>query len=281
LISIWLAAVNPARADDAPADPSTTTTSPTPSPAPAEEGPIDRDMPAPVPIRLEYAAHPVPPNGLFGFTVPAMQRGDLWVQDVDLAFVGVQTGLGKGVELAASMAVVPREGAASVAPSVELGYATKLGSFDARVSAGIVGLLSFPGDPTESATAKAGGIGGGFGVQKGSADRHIAVNVRGFASPAVDGGGLNATLDGVLRLGPHWAAMAGVSETAVWTPDARLNALTVGPSGRFLFGRFSADVGLQLAFAGAQGDCDPESACRDSIVLPLPMIALRYGLGRG
>jgi hypothetical protein len=203
----------------------------------------------------------------------------VWIQTVDFGFLGAQAGLGRGLDVAVSVSGVPRNGALSLAPAVEVGWATRLADFDVRVSTGLVSLLTFPGDPAASLGFDAGGLGGGVAVQRGTVDRRIAVNLRGFWSPVAEGGGLNATADALLRLGPHWAALAGISETAVWTPEATLNAVTLGPGGRFLFGPFSADFSLHVAAAGAAGDCDDPADCSDNLVVPFPLIALRYGLG--
>jgi hypothetical protein len=210
-----------------------------------------------------------PPQGPLGRGVHPLAAREAWVQSVDLGFLGVQVGLGHGLDLAVGAGFSPGPTGLDALPVLEVGWARAWGDWRVR---GLLGGGVQIGFHSDGAAAFVVGAGAGVGVAWGPRERHVAATLRVLDLPSLSAGGFNLAVDGVWTLSPHWAVMGAATWTLATNEYAETHALGIGPAGRIRLDPWSIDLGVHLTgVIGEAGDLPP--------FVPLPVLTVRYGFG--
>jgi hypothetical protein len=213
---------------------------------------------------------PAAPQGIYGTIVHPLERGEVWLQDTEVAYLSGQVGLGGGWDVTTSAFVTPNP----LGFGAALGYSRALGSSVVvrAMAGGMGGVFLAWGDP-------AGPIGMvGASAAVGPRERHVALTGRVVVS--WDGlASILTAVDGAWMFGPHLGVLAGVVDifSLESLDDPGSHLFLAGPALRLRSGRFSADLGAHAMFGprvGFVSDCATEP-CWGWI--PAPVLSVRYG----
>lgn len=220
---------------------------------------------------MDLADH-APPQGIYGLHAEPLEAGEVWLQDTELVYVSAQVGLGKGWDVAAAVVPIPRQMLAGVA----LGYSFRVDDkLAVRATAGGFGTFFGLGNGWQ---VHGGGI-LGVGASWGTRERHLYAGLELAVSPEDPATVFLPDIDGVWTFGRHFALLGGVGSVLAPSDAGHLYSIFLaGPAARFLFGRFSFDVGAQAVFGPSVGLGDSDGP-RGFGVLPAPTLSLRYGFG--
>lgn len=213
-----------------------------------------------------------PPQGIYGLGAAPLEAGEVWIQDTELVYLSAQVGLGKGWDVAAALVPIPRQ----MLGGMELGYSFQVDeSIAVRGTAGGFGTFFVLGDGLQ--------IGGGgllgVGASWGTRERHLYAGLKLALSPEDPATVFLPGIDGVWTFGRHFALLGGVGSVLAPSDAGHLYSIFLaGPAARFLFGRFSLDVGAQAVFGPGVG-LGYSDGPRGVGVLPAPSLSLRYGFG--
>lgn len=208
------------------------------------------------------------PQGIYGLSAHPLDKGEVWLQDVEVLGLGAQVGLGRGVDVAVAAFGVPWQVEIG---TVEVGVSRPIGgNVSLRGTAGVGAIVNLPNRFSPADVHPLGAAGGGF--TWGSRRRHLSVSMRvglGTETLLVLG-----EANVLYAVAPRGALLFGVSDlVSVYLPEPGppWQVWLAGGAYRFEVGRFSLDAGLQLVFG-------PSVAWG---VVPLPTLSVRYGFPSG
>ena len=211
-----------------------------------------------------------PPQGIYGTGVHPLEKGEVWVQHIDVVGLSAQAGLGKGVDVAVAYAdILPWQ---TNFFTSELGVSASL-SADLHVRATVGGgaTLGFAGFPDGARLDPMGML--GIGIAWGTREFHVGLSTRAIAAFAT--GLLVTEVDAVLPAGRYGAVLLGLGHIVYLREDGGTGyALFAGPAYRHQFGALTIDLGMQAGFG-------PSVELTDALgpvpFIPVPTLVARYG----